>query len=113
MTPQALRHLVAAGESERLEFKKTTAELNAAFESLCAFLNGRGGRVCVGVSEAGKIVGQDVSDATLRDIITFVSRLEPHTPTYGLDLTRRALLAILKYPAPYSRVTRTQHPETT
>jgi dGTPase len=33
-----------------------------------------------------------------------LSRLEMHTWRYGLDLTRRSLLGILKYPAPFSSV---------
>jgi dGTPase len=45
--------------------------------------------------------------------LRLVARLEPHTPGHGLDLTRRALLGILKYPAPYSRVTRSQRAEAT
>lgn len=43
--------------------------------------------------------------------LRLVARLEPHTPAFGLDLTRRVLLGILKYPAPYSRVTRGQLPK--
>jgi len=46
-----LQQLVAAGESERLEFKKTTGELHAGMTTLCALLNGVGGRVVFGVTE--------------------------------------------------------------
>lgn len=38
--------------------------------------------------------------------LRLLARLEPHTHGYGLDLTRRALLGILKYPATYSRLRR-------
>lgn len=38
-------------------------------------------------------------------------RLEAHTEKFGLDLTRRTLLGILKYPAPYKKVVRTTLPE--
>ncbi len=77
MIPQKLQRLVAAGESDRLEFKKTTAELEGAFRTLCGFLNGRGGRVLIGVSNAGKIIGHDVGDATLKEIAMHMARLEP------------------------------------
>jgi ATP-dependent DNA helicase RecG len=60
-----LPQLVAQGESDRLEFKKTTGELHAGMETLCALLNGGGGKVLFGVTNAGRIVGQDVSDSTL------------------------------------------------
>jgi dGTPase len=42
--------------------------------------------------------------------LRLLSHLEPHTRNHGLDLTRRVLLGILKYPAPYSRVVRTVLP---
>ncbi|MBK6688832.1 MAG: putative DNA binding domain-containing protein [Deltaproteobacteria bacterium] len=35
---------------------------------MCAFLNGDGGKVLVGVTPDGKLVGQEVADMTLRDI---------------------------------------------
>jgi dGTPase len=38
--------------------------------------------------------------------LRIVSCLEPHSPGFGLNLTRRNLLGILKYPAPYSQLTR-------
>jgi len=44
-TPSALQTLIAQGESETLEFKRSTAELKRAGETLCAFLNSEGGKV--------------------------------------------------------------------
>jgi len=38
------RLLVAQGESERLDFKKTTGELRWAMTTLCVLLNGFRGR---------------------------------------------------------------------
>lgn len=46
------------------------------------------------------MVGFEGNGQTLR----LLTRLEAHTPGFGLDLTRRALLGVLKYPAPYSQV---------
>ncbi len=34
--------------------------------------------------------------------LRILTRLESHTPGYGLNLTRRSLLGVLKYPKPYS-----------
>ncbi len=76
-TLAALQSLVAQGESETLEFKRSTAELRRAGESLCAFLNGDGGRVLVGVAPDGRLVGQQVADITLRDIAAMLGRFEP------------------------------------
>ena len=57
-----------SGESDVLEFKKSTAEKDRACRTLCAFANGRGGRVLFGVTPAGRIVGQTVSDHTLEEL---------------------------------------------
>ncbi|MCT7941831.1 anti-phage deoxyguanosine triphosphatase [Shewanella holmiensis] len=39
-----------------------------------------------------------------------LTRLEPYTPSTGMNLTRRTLLGILKYPAPYSQLRINTHP---
>ncbi len=78
MDLDAVKRLVAAGESESVEFKKSTAELNRVGETLCAFLNGQGGTVLIGVAPGGGLVGQQVSDSTLRDIAAMLDRFEPN-----------------------------------
>ena len=64
---EKLSELVKRGESEEVEFKKSTAQLDRALKSVCSFLNHKGGEVYFGISK-GKIVGQDVSDQTLKSI---------------------------------------------
>jgi ATP-dependent DNA helicase RecG len=77
MDLEELRQLVALGESERQEFKKSTGELKDGLAGICAMLNGQGGKVLFGVTAAGKIVGQDVTDNTLQDVAREVKKLEP------------------------------------
>jgi ATP-dependent DNA helicase RecG len=77
MDLEVLRQLVAQGESERLEFKKTTGELKDGMATVCAMLNGRGGRVLFGVTPSGKIVGQEVTDNTLQEVAQAIRKLEP------------------------------------
>jgi ATP-dependent DNA helicase RecG len=72
-----LQHLIAQGESDTLELKRSTAELRRAGETLCAFLNGEGGQVVIGVAPDGKINGQQVSDNTLHDVAAMLGRFEP------------------------------------
>ena len=69
--------LIAEKESGRVEFKETTGQLERGMETLCAFLNGEGGTVLFGVNDKGKIIGQEVSDKTKRDIADAINRLEP------------------------------------
>ncbi len=75
-----IEHVVAEGESETVELKKSTGQLSRAGETLCAFLNAEGGSVLVGVTAKGKIVGQQVSDKTEKDIAAVLRRFEPPAP---------------------------------
>ncbi len=72
-----IREMVAGGESDTVEFKRSTGQMSRAGETLCAFLNGTGGWVLFGVSTDGDIVGQEVADGTLRDLAMMTDKLEP------------------------------------
>src|SRR5271168_3825414 len=77
MLLEELQKLVAAGESENLEFKKTTGQRTEAAKTVCALLNGLGGFVLFGISDKGEIVGQQVVAKTLEDISLELRRIEP------------------------------------
>lgn len=56
-------------ETEKLEFKKTTAELEKGIVSIVAILNKHGaGTLFFGVNPNGDAVGQIVSESSLRDV---------------------------------------------
>lgn len=74
-----IKNLIVQSENEQVEFKETTGQLERGMETLCAFLNGSGGTVLFGVTDKGKIVGQDLSDKTKRDIVEAIKRIEPLT----------------------------------
>jgi ATP-dependent DNA helicase RecG len=74
---EEIERLAVQGESETVEFKATTAELRQAVESLCAFLNTRGGRVVIGVNPSGKVIGQHVSDRTQQEVANALRKIEP------------------------------------
>ncbi|HEC92018.1 MAG TPA: ATP-binding protein [Candidatus Atribacteria bacterium] len=59
-----IKKIIEKGESERVEFKKSTAQLEKALKSICAFLNHKGGVIYFGIDN-GKVVGQEVSDNTM------------------------------------------------
>ena len=69
--------LASGDEGGRTEYKLTTGQLERGMETLCAFLNGEGGTVLFGVADNGKIIGQEVSDKTKREIAEAIGRLEP------------------------------------
>ena len=88
MTVNEIDALVRRGESDTLEFKKTTGQLSRAAETICGFLNGHGGIVVFGVTPDKEIVGQTVSDSTLQDVAQCLRRFEPPAP---VQLERIAL----------------------
>jgi len=77
MNFQELATLVAAGESDHVEFKQTTRLLDAGVKTVCGMLNGRGGFILFGVSDNRRIVGQDFSTHTLEEIAERLHRIEP------------------------------------
>ena len=72
-----IQNRIAEKESDKVEFKQTTGQLERGMETLCAFLNGEGGTVLFGVADNGKITGQEVSDKTKRDIAEVIRFIEP------------------------------------
>ncbi|MBA3752461.1 putative DNA binding domain-containing protein [Candidatus Dependentiae bacterium] len=77
MNIRALKTLVKQGETDTIEFKLSTGQLARATETLCAFLNKKGGMVLLGISDSGEILGEKVNDATKRDIANQLNRIEP------------------------------------
>ncbi len=79
MNLDEIRLLASNGETEELEFKKSTAQLKSAAETVCGFLNGSGGKVFIGISDNGEILGQEVSDKTKRAIGNEMAKITPYT----------------------------------
>ena len=66
-------------ESETVEFKKSTGEHKEALQAVSAMLNKHGrGELYFGVKDDGEVIGQEVSDATLRQVTSWISdKIEP------------------------------------
>ena len=77
MNIKRLKSLIAQGESETLEFKTSTAQLKPACETLCGFLNAKGGIVLIGVGNKGQIIGQHITDNTHQEIANELRKIEP------------------------------------
>ena len=77
MNLRELTKLVPGGESDRLEFKRSTGQRSSAMKTVCAMLNGLGGFVLFGVNDQGNITGQQISNRTLEDISAELRRIEP------------------------------------
>lgn len=66
-------------ESETVEFKKSTGEHKEALQAICAMLNKHGrGELYFGVNNNGEVVGQSLTDATVRQIASWISdKIDP------------------------------------
>src|SRR3990167_10468824 len=80
MNLEQIKLITEAGESATAEFKKSTAQLRPVYETLCGFLNTKGGIVLIGVNDKGQLLGQDVTDNTRQEIAKEIQRLEPAVP---------------------------------
>ncbi|MBI5447469.1 MAG: putative DNA binding domain-containing protein [Gammaproteobacteria bacterium] len=72
-----VKALIQQGESHNLEFKKSTTQLKPACETICAFLNTKGGTVLIGVKDDGQIIGQHLTDNTRQEIAREIKKIEP------------------------------------
>lgn len=66
-------------ETEMIEFKKSTAELERGIQTISAMLNKHGkGELFFGVKDNGEIVGQQISDNTIKEIVQkIMQQIEP------------------------------------
>ena len=88
MTGEELKNILAHGEGVDAEFKESTHQLaRKIYESICAFLNRRGGHVVLGAKDDGGIVGiapdsiQDQMDTLVKDM----NNPQLFRPTYYLN----------------------------
>ena len=78
MTFEEVCDLIACDEHKNLELKKTTGELKDGMHSACAFLNTHGGVLVFGVTPNSlKILGQEVTETTRREVAHALVGLEP------------------------------------
>jgi ATP-dependent DNA helicase RecG len=98
-----VERLAAAGESEAVEFKKSTSQLRRSGETLCSFLNGTGGFVRIGVTAEGRVAGQTVADSTLQEVAALLERFEPAAPVrvHRVPAGNAAEVLVLEAPAAY------------
>jgi len=77
-------------ENEQVEFKKSTGELKEAIHSIVAILNKHGaGDLYFGVRNDGTVVGQTITDHTLREVS---QAIRTHiTPVIYPEITKEAV----------------------
>ncbi|HCC23908.1 MAG TPA: hypothetical protein DEP85_00115, partial [Holosporales bacterium] len=95
ITTDILLELIAAGESETLEFKESFGD--RALEAVSAFANSRGGTLLIGVKDMGEICGVQIGKKTLEDIANRIQeatdpRLQPFLSI--IECGKKSVIAI-------------------
>jgi ATP-dependent DNA helicase RecG len=95
--------LIRSGESETVEFKKSTASLREAIDTICAFANHKGGYLIFGIDNKGAIIGQQVSDDTIKNIANAVKlntepKLYPDIETIEVEGKTCVLVSVEESP---------------
>jgi ATP-dependent DNA helicase RecG len=95
-----IQQLAAQGESDQVEFKRSTGQRTEAAKTVCAMLNGRGGFVLFGVEDDGRIVGQQVAAGTLEGITRELRKIEPLAPVNPelIELAPHRCVILLRVP---------------
>ena len=63
-----LKKLISQGESEAVEFKESTGEWKEIIKTISAFANTRGGRIIIGVSKSGNLLGVEIGKDTVESL---------------------------------------------
>ena len=101
LTTKQAQALFKRGESETVEFKKGFDR--ETIETLSAFANTRGGRVFVGVSDTGQVLGVDFGKETIQNWINQVklstaNALIPDAEILSINKKSVAVLTVAEYP---------------
>jgi len=84
LTPEEVRALIAQGEGQRLELKRSLAELEAGTRAAAAMANTDGGHVLFGVRDDGTITGVRIGAQTRERVVQAVT----DTSTGSVQATR-------------------------
>lgn len=88
MTPDKIKEILRQGEGTEIEFKTSSFELNKnTFESICAFLNRKGGHLLLGVRNNGTIEGviEKCIPNILNNIVTCANNPQKLNPPFYLS----------------------------
>ena len=88
MTPEKLKEILQKGEGIEVEFKTSRFELNKdTFESICAFLNRRGGNLLLGVKNDRTVDGvmEDCVHGIVNNIVSNANNPQKLSPPFYLS----------------------------
>ncbi|MFH1412802.1 MAG: RNA-binding domain-containing protein [bacterium] len=103
MTKQAITKLIKQPESEIFEKKPSLSDIRRIVEVVCSFVNSNGGKILIGVSEKGKMIGVDIGKNTIERLTdTIIDNTDPKIYPEILTLTKdkKNLILILTKASP-------------
>ena len=62
------QNIIGKSESENIEWKPSLAQINDIFKTISAFSNTRGGKIVIGVTDSGKILGIEIGKGTIEQL---------------------------------------------
>lgn len=94
---QLIKDLINQGESEQLEFKEVVRKEEIA-KVLCSFINAKGGRILIGISDTGKVIGIANAKKHLEQLKVFLlNAIVPEAPlTISIETIDDKELLMLK-----------------
>lgn len=87
---KSISKLIGAAESTVIEWKPSLSQINEIIESITAFSNTDGGRVFIGVSKDGKIIGVSIGKDTIENLTNRIAqhtepKIHPHVTVTKID----------------------------
>jgi len=112
-----IKELIEIGESETLEFKKSTGEWKEIIKIISAFANKKGGVILVGVDKKKEVCGVTIGKGTIEDLTNKIlnntePKIYPEIGIQSLDKKKIIYIKVDAYPydvvlafgRPYKRV---------
>jgi len=102
-----IKELIEIGESETVEFKKSTGEWKEIIKTISAFANKKGGVILVGVDKKKEVCGVAIGKGTIEDLTNkILNNTEPKIyPEIGIQSLNKKNIIYIKVDAyPYDVV---------
>jgi len=92
-----MNEFIAKKESENTEFKKSVGEWKEIVETVSAFSNTSGGKILVGMSNSGKVIGVKIGKDTVEDLTNkIVTNTDPKVyPKISVEKVRGKSIIII------------------
>ena len=112
-----LKKIISQDESETVESKKSLSESKEIIKTISAFANTKGGRIFIGVSNYGKVLGVEIGKDTMEHLVNQITqntdpKIQPHITVEKIDEKQIIIIKVKESPdhlvlafgRPYKRV---------